>query len=290
MASRLEKIADAVRTLGDGSTSHVRDLQRGRSSAGQLAAAVLDPQLPSSGQAAGHLHAARDALNDALAHLGEFQQDANAFAARLVGGSGGGSATVPGALGAAAVAAASMANDAPSGENISGPPSSEGTSGTRPASETRTPLKQEADSRAGVVFDEASLGLDVVDLYKDMMSLATRVDIDTELGLFGVGLEAVGDVATGISVYTSVTDIYEAMEAEDSDAFSSAVISALVDVTQLGIAAGSFGVVAPIIPLALTAASLGIGILELSNGQPFIKTLREFTQVKNNPQQKGRKP
>ncbi|QGF23383.1 hypothetical protein [Raineyella fluvialis] len=86
MASDLERLAQAVRQLGDASGPVRGQIARASLSATRASSGV--PQgVPSARQAAVALQAAGKALAEASHLLDEFSKEADAFAARLVGGS-----------------------------------------------------------------------------------------------------------------------------------------------------------------------------------------------------------
>ncbi len=88
MSSDIEKLARAIRTVGDGAGPVSQALDRARLSAQRLSSAV--PRTESAGAAAGALYSAAGFCQEASRSLASFSDGCQAFANRLANGGGGG--------------------------------------------------------------------------------------------------------------------------------------------------------------------------------------------------------
>jgi hypothetical protein len=111
LSSEIEKLARAIRTVGDGAGPVSQALDRARLSAQRLSSAV--PRTESAGAAAGALYSAAGFCTEASRSLASFSNGCQAFADRLAsggGGSGSGSGTGGGEAGGPGPDAASAGN------------------------------------------------------------------------------------------------------------------------------------------------------------------------------------
>lgn len=286
MTSQLEKIASAVRGLGAGTSPGTQAMHQAQRAAGQLAAAVVDPELPSSQQAAQYLDTARRALQEALAELSTFQQDANAFASRLAGGGARAGGAPRGGMPKPAVDAASATDETEgdAGEDSASP----GRSAEEPAGPktrrspaiTQNLLTQSSDdvpsthSAEDDLDDGITLSLEVTEALKNL--------------LLGESSKALGTVAPlfegaffGGTMYSTGKSLVTAVRGDDGHERASGWISTAVGVAQISAwAAATAGatVALPLTPM-LSIASIGIGFTEIMTGKSFTKAFSDMPEA-----------